>query len=82
MGLKDEILEKLIARTAVVFKKDPSELKPETNFIDDLKAKSVNMVQIITVMEDAFDVEITYMEARRKKTIGELAGYIAELCGE
>jgi acyl carrier protein len=81
MGLRDEILEKLIERTATVFKKSAAELSETTNFIDDLKAKSVNMVQIITVMEDAYDVEITFMEARRKKTIGELADYIAELCG-
>lgn len=80
MELKDEILEKLIARTAMVFKKNPAELSRETNFIDDLKAKSVNMVQIITVLEDEFDVEITFMEARRKKTIGEMADYIEQLC--
>ncbi len=80
MELRDEILEKLIARTAVVFKKDPKELSPETNFVEDLKAKSVNMVQIITVLADEYDVEITFMEARRKKTISEMADYIAELC--
>ena len=81
MELRDEILEKLIARTAMVFKKSPSELSAETNFVEDLKAKSVNMVQIISVLEDEYDVEITFMEARRKKTIGEMADYIAELCG-
>jgi acyl carrier protein len=81
MGLRDEILEKLIVRTATVFKKKSAELSTETNFIEDLKAKSVNMVQIISVLEDEYDVEITFMEARRKKTIGEMADYIAELCG-
>lgn len=81
MELKEEILEKLIARTAVVFKKDPGELSSATNFVADLKAKSVNMVQIITVLEDEYDVQITFMEARRKKTIGEMAEYIAQLCG-
>jgi acyl carrier protein len=81
MELRDEILEKLIARTAAVFKKNPVELSEGTNFIDDLKAKSVNMVQIISVLEDEYDIEITFMEARRKKTIGEMVDYIAELCG-
>jgi acyl carrier protein len=81
MDLRNEILEKLIARTAMVFKKDSAELSTETNFIEDLKAKSVNMVQIISVLEDEYDVEITFMEARRKKTIGEMADYITKLCG-
>jgi acyl carrier protein len=81
MELREEILEKLIGRTAQVFKKDPSELKEETNYFDDLKAKSVQMVQVITVMEDAFDVQLNYMQLRRKKTIGEVADFIAEACG-
>ncbi len=81
MALRDEILAKLIERTAVVFKKKLEELTPDTKFIEDLKAKSVNMVQIITVLQAEYDVEITYMEARRKKTIAELADYITELCG-
>ena len=81
MELRDEILQKIIERTALVFKKAPGELNENTNFTEDLKAKSVNMVQIITVLESEYEVEITFMEAKRRKTIGELAGYIAELCG-
>ena len=81
MELREEILQKLMERTAQVFKKNPSELKEETNFFDDLQAKSVQMVQIITVMEDAFDVQLNYMQLRRKKTIREVADFIAEACG-
>ena len=81
MELKEEVLQKMIERTAVVFKKKPEELSADTRFVEDLKAKSVNVVQIITVLEAEYDVQITYMEARRRKTIGEMANYIAELCG-
>ena len=65
----------------MVFKKKPEELSADTRFVEDLKAKSVNVVQIITVLEAEYDVQITYMEARRRKTLGEMANYIAELCG-
>jgi acyl carrier protein len=78
--LRDEILQRIIERTALIFKKTPGELNEHTNFIDDLKAKSVNMVQIITVLEAEYDVQITFMEARRQKTIGNLADYITGLC--
>ena len=81
MELKEEIMQKIIERAALVFKKDPGELNANTNFIEDLKAKSVNMVQIIAVLEAEYDVQINYMEVRRKKTIGEMAEYVAQLCG-
>ena len=82
MALKDEILEKIIQRAAELFKKDTGELNTDTRFVEDLKAKSVNLVQIIAVLEAEFDVEINFMEFRRKKTFGEAAQFVAELCGE
>jgi acyl carrier protein len=81
MGTKEEALAKIIARAAEVFKKNPDELNAGTDFVADLKAKSVNLVQIIAVLEDAFDVEIPFMQFRRKKTIGEAAEFVAGLCG-
>lgn len=81
MELRDEILEKIIQRAAEVFKKDPGELSADTSFLDDLKAKSVNFVQIVAILEDAFDVQINFMEFRRKKTLGEAAEFVAQLCG-
>jgi acyl carrier protein len=81
MALKDEILDKIIERTAQVFKKDPGELSADTRFVEDLKAKSVNYVQIIAILEDAFDVQINFMKFRRKKTLGEAAEFVAQLCG-
>ena len=79
MGLKEEVLEKIIGRAAEVFKKDPAELSADTDFVVDLKAKSVNYVQIIAVLEDAFDIEITFMEFRRKKTLGDAAEFVTQL---
>lgn len=81
MALKDEILEKIKQRAAEIFKKDPGELTLDTRFTEDLKAKSVNLVQIIAILEDAYDVQINFMEFRRKKTLGEAAEFVAQLCG-
>jgi acyl carrier protein len=81
MGLKDEILGKIIQRAAEIFKKDPGELSANTSFAEDLKAKSVNLVQIIAILEDTYDVQINFMEFRRKKTLGEAADFVAQLCG-
>jgi acyl carrier protein len=81
MGLKEEVLEKIVERAAVLFKKEPTELSPDTKWVEDLKAKSVNYVQVIAVLEAEFDVQINFMEFRRKKTLGEAAEFVAQLCG-
>ena len=82
MELRDEILEKIIERASEIFQKDPSELDEDTQFVEDLKAKSVNYVQIISVLEDEFDIEINFMAFRRNKTFGEAADFVAELADE
>ena len=73
------ILGKIIERAAELFKVDPSQYSAETRFVEDLKAKSVNYVQILTVLEEEFDVQIPFMEFRRKKTFGEAAEYVAAI---
>jgi acyl carrier protein len=81
MELKEEILEKIIQRASALFKKAPDELTADTKWVEDLKAKSVNYVQVIAILEAEFDVQINFMEFRRKKTLGEAAEFVAQLCG-
>ena len=82
VSTNEEVLSRIITRAAELFKVDPSQFSGETRFIEDLKAKSVNYVQIIAVLEEEFDVQIPFMEFRRKKTFGEAADFVAELRGE
>jgi len=82
MSLRDQILEKMIERASEVFQKDADELSEDTQWVEDLQAKSVQYVQVITALEDAFDTEINFMNFRRKKTFGEAADFVAELLGE
>lgn len=77
--MNKEILELIINRAAEVFGLDADTLSGETQFEKDLQAKSANIVLITTVLEDAYDVEIPYMEFRRKKTFQEAADFIEEL---
>jgi acyl carrier protein len=77
MATNDEILEKIIERAAALFKTDASSYNAETRFVEDLKAKSVNYVQIISILEEDYDIQIPFMEFRRKKTFGEAAEFVA-----
>jgi len=81
MALKDEILGKIIQRCAEIFKVDPATINADTKFTEDLKAKSVNLVQIIAILEDGYDVQINFMDFRRRKTLGEAADFVAQLRG-
>ena len=79
MASSDEILTKIIERAAELFKADASQYTADTRFVEDLNAKSVNYVQIISVLEEELDMQIPFMEFRRKKTFGEAAEYVAGL---
>lgn len=80
MALRNQILEKMIERASEIFHKSPEEFSEDTNFSEDLQPKSVNFVQIIALLEDVFDVEINFMAFRRRKTFGDAADFVAELC--
>jgi len=56
-----------------------SELTRDTRFAEDLHAKSVNIVELIALLENEFGVEIPFMEARRRKTIGEAIDFVVSL---
>lgn len=62
--------------------KKPEELSENTRFVEDLGARSGNVSQMTNFLEDEFDVEISFMEFRRRATIGMAADYIEELCEE
>lgn len=79
MGLREQVVQKIIERACVLFGKTPDELSENTHFGSDLGAKSGNVSQMTTFLEDEFDVEVPYMEFRRKATIGEAADYVVEL---
>lgn len=59
--------------------KPVEELTDSTELIADLGAKSVNLVRIIAALEDEFELEIPFMEFRRKKSIGEAIDFIVLL---
>jgi acyl carrier protein len=79
MDQRNEVLEKLVERSAPLFGKAKEDITEDMRFAEDLNAKSVHYSQITTYLEDEFDVEIPYMTFRRKKTIGEAVDYVMEL---
>ncbi len=69
----------MYAAVSATMNKPVDELSDSTELIADLGAKSVNLVRIIAALEDEFDLEIPFMEFRRKKSIGEAIDYVVQL---
>jgi len=54
------------------------EIKPETSFITDLGADSLDQVELIMEFEDQFDLNIPDEDAEKIETIGDAVKYIEE----
>lgn len=55
---------------------DAEEIKPESSFIDDLGADSLDIVELIMALEEEFDLEIPDKEAEKIATVGDAVEYI------
>ena len=77
--IEKRVHDGMVEAVARIFRKDVSELTPNTRFLEDLHAKSINIVELIAVLQDQFQVEIPMMKVRRQKTIGEAVQLITAL---
>ncbi len=57
------------------------EVVPEASFIDDLGADSLDIVELVMAMEEAFEVEIPDEDVERIQTIGDAIAYVREKLG-
>lgn len=61
------------------------QVSPQTSFINDLGADSLDTVELIMEFEDAFDMNIPDEDAEKIQTVGDAVKYIEERlakCGE
>ena len=68
-----EKLQDIIADVLNVQKED---IKPETTFVDDLGADSLDIFQIIMGIEEEFDIEIDNDEAEKIVTVQDAVDQI------
>ena len=61
---------------------DVEQIKPESKFVDDLGADSLDVVELIMAFEEEFDVEIPDEDAEKIQTVGDVIEYIKEKKGE
>ncbi len=69
----EEKVKEIIAENLGV---DTEKVIPEASFVDDLDADSLDQVELILALEEAFDCTIPEEEASKITTVGEAINYI------
>jgi acyl carrier protein len=72
MNLDERITEIIVTQLGAT----PAEIVPEASFIDDLGADSLDLVEMVMAMEEAFDIEIPDDDAEKLQTIGDAVAYL------
>jgi acyl carrier protein len=55
---------------------DAAQVKTEASFVNDLGADSLDTVEFVMALEEAFDMEIPDEEAEKIQTVGQAVSYI------
>lgn len=71
-----DVYEQVKSVIVEVLKVDGAELSPETRFIEDLKADSMDQFFLIDGFSEKFDVAISDEDARGIKSVQDAVSYI------
>ena len=55
---------------------DKDKIKPESNFVNDLGADSLDTVELVMELEEEFDINIADDAAEKIQTVGEAINHI------
>ena len=77
MAVFDEV-QKIIADQLSV---DPGDIKPESSFIDDLGADSLDLADLVMAIEEQYEVDFANEDTDQFKTVGDVVTVIDKLKG-
>lgn len=77
-GIFDRVKKVVVEQLEV---EDPDTVTPEASFANDLKADSLDVVELVMALEEEFDIEIPDEAAEQIDTVGKAVEYINEKVG-
>ncbi|AOX01634.1 acyl carrier protein [Moorena producens PAL-8-15-08-1] len=76
-----EIFDKVQGIVSEQLDVEASEVKPEASFANDLGADSLDTVELVMALEEAFEIEIPDEDAEKIDTVDKAVKYIQEKVG-
>ena len=76
--MSQEILEKVCSIVSEQLSVEAGEVKSDSNFQNDLGADSLDTVELVMALEEAFDIEIPDEAAEGLATVGDAVKFIEE----
>jgi acyl carrier protein len=73
---RKEVEGKVRKVVADVFGVSPGKLKDTTHFIDDLHAKSIDIVELLAALEMEFGFRVPQRDVRQNKTLKDAVDYM------
>ena len=78
MASVEEVKEKVISIVSEQLYIPKEDIKPESAFIADLKADSLDLVELVMEFEDEFGVQIPESDQDKIQSVGDAVKYITE----
>jgi len=75
MAIDQEMVDIIVEQLSV----EKDKVVPDASFVDDLGADSLDLVELIMAMEEAFDIEIPDEDAEKIVTVQNAVDYVNSL---
>ncbi|MCS7149158.1 MAG: acyl carrier protein [Caldimicrobium sp.] len=73
--------EKVIEIISQKLNLSKDQIKPEASFVDDLGADSLDLVELVMAMEEAFGMEVPDEDAEKLRTVKDVLDYVKSKVG-
>ena len=81
MSTSEATIDRVKGVVATVFKADRAGLTPASRFVEDLRGKSMNTIELAAMLEAEFGVAVSVARVRKARTVGEAADLVDALLG-
>jgi acyl carrier protein len=81
VSVSSSVEEKVVSIVSEQLNVAKSDIKLESKFVDDLKADSLDVVELVMEFEEEFEVTIPDEDYEKIQTVGDAVKYISEKLG-